>query len=537
MNGRSRQLALFVVALIAVDPVWATCGGGGGGGRGGAGQGYKTDWKKSTFEDLLQSAKYKKEGLLLYFQAKDTKEHRFFKTKWPNDASKERAFYRVKSDGDEAKKLRAAYAVDSKKHEVFIVDWFGNPFRHDTRKGRAKFKAQALKGTLFKMSKLVTRLEKKLASKLGSAAKAEERGSYKIAIKALVGILRYQGYDVVKKSQEVMARIEAAGNKEVDAALKLDEPDRTKQIKALKKNYDQTAVATRCAEILDPKKKAPREKKDSIRLQPAARETWADLFGHIDYVSLSPSTSERVNGALHAGLAFEERGLYEQARRAYALAAGLDVNDPIPLVYLGELYRHHTGEWDEAEKVMRRVLELDNNDFAVAIALHGIGKMTIWRGDNEKGLELFAKSIARHPSALCYRNLAVYWNTEGDAKKAFDYATKAYELDPKDAYNQVFYSVYLLKNGRQDDAAKLMEGAEFDPSMSYNYACYHAIKGERDLVVRHLKRHFFEYEQYDAVRAFEMAEARMDAFFAPWLDDPEFKEITALAGRTPWLTR
>ena len=32
-----------------------------------------------------------------------------------------------------------------------------------------------------------------------------------------------------------------------------------------------------------------------------------------------------------------------------------------------------------------------------------------------------------------------------------------------------------------------------------------------------------------------MAEARMDAFFKPWLEDAEFKQITALAGQNPWL--
>ena len=37
------------------------------------------------------------------------------------------------------------------------------------------------------------------------------------------------------------------------------------------------------------------------------------------------------------------------------------------------------------------------------------------------------------------------------------------------------------------------------------------------------------------MRSFEMAEARMDAFFKPWYGDAEFKRLTALAGKTPWL--
>ena len=119
--------------------------------------------------------------------------------------------------------------------------------------------------------------------------------------------------------------------------------------------------------------------------------------------------------------------------------------------------------------------------------------------------------------------------------KAFAYARKAFDLDPEDSYNQVFFSVYLRGNGEAERAAELIRAAEFHPSMSYNYACYHALRGEKDLVLKHLKRHFYEYESCDAVRRFEMAEARMDGFFKPWYDDPGFKKVTELAAASPWL--
>ena len=90
-------------------------------------------------------------------------------------------------------------------------------------------------------------------------------------------------------------------------------------------------------------------------------------------------------------------------------------------------------------------------------------------------------------------------------------------------------------NGREQEARRLIAAAEFDPSMSYNYACFHAVQGKKDRALYYLKRHFYEYEQFDEVRAFEMAEARMDAFFEPWKDDPAFLQLTALAGKTPWL--
>ena len=42
-----------------------------------------------------------------------------------------------------------------------------------------------------------------------------------------------------------------------------------------------------------------------------------------------------------------------------------------------------------------------------------------------------------------------------------------------------------------------------------------------------LKRHFFEYERYDAVRNKEMMEARVDAVFLSLRNDPTFVALTS----------
>jgi hypothetical protein len=44
-----------------------------------------------------------------------------------------------------------------------------------------------------------------------------------------------------------------------------------------------------------------------------------------------------------------------------------------------------------------------------------------------------------------------------------------------------------------------------------------------------LKRHFYQYERYDDVRAMEMWEARVDYVFASMKDDPGFIELTKMA--------
>ena len=58
--------------------------------------------------------------------------------------------------------------------------------------------------------------------------------------------------------------------------------------------------------------------------------------------------------------------------------------------------------------------------------------------------------------------------------------------------------------------------------------------GEKNQALALLKRHFFEYERYDAVRSKEMMEARVDAVFASIVKDPEFVSLTSGAdGKLP----
>jgi len=101
----------------------------------------------------------------------------------------------------------------------------------------------------------------------------------------------------------------------------------------------------------------------------------------------------------------------------------MDSADPAPLRYLGELYRHHLGDWDQARQTFEAILAMPADPLSRAVALHGLGKMTIHEGEFLKGLHLMEDSVREYPLALAYRNLAVYWNSEGDSVKA-DYYTR-----------------------------------------------------------------------------------------------------------------
>jgi tetratricopeptide (TPR) repeat protein len=204
------------------------------------------------------------------------------------------------------------------------------------------------------------------------------------------------------------------------------------------------------------------------------------------------------------------------------------------LRYLGELYRHHIGDWQKARDTFNAILAMPADPLSRAVALHGLGKMTIHEGEFKKGLHLMEESVAVYPLALSYRNLAVYWNSEGDMSKAQSYTNEALKLEPNDPYNLVFAAVFTAAAGHTDQAVRIAQQNEKLLPASYNLAAIYAQAGQKQKALDLLRRHFFQYERYHAVRSKEMMEARVDAVFASLLDDQQFLALTSGAdGRLP----
>jgi tetratricopeptide (TPR) repeat protein len=246
---------------------------------------------------------------------------------------------------------------------------------------------------------------------------------------------------------------------------------------------------------------------------------------------LRPETTSEVERLMEAGLAAERAEQPDDARRLYEQAHKLDPADPVILRFLGELHRHHTGDWQKARAIFNRLLEMPADRLSRAVALHGLGKMTIHSGDFSLGVAKFEASLEEHPLALTYRNLAVFWNSEGEPKKAFGFVQKAIEIDPEDPYNQIFAATYLIEQGKPEEALRIAQHHHDLLAASYNLAAIYAQLGERERALEFLHRHFYVYEHHDAVRAKEMREARDDIVFKPYHQDPEFVELTALADK------
>ncbi|CAM3079894.1 tetratricopeptide repeat protein [Rariglobus hedericola] len=252
------------------------------------------------------------------------------------------------------------------------------------------------------------------------------------------------------------------------------------------------------------------------------------------FAPLTGPALQTVRTALESGLKAELEARYAEAEEHYVHAVTLAPNDATALRFLGEFYRHQTGQWDRAGRLFNRILENPSDPIARAVALHGLGKMTIHAGRFAEGLAMFEQSLDAYPLPITYRNLAVYWFSEKQSDKAAGYMRQALALDLADTYNQIFAAVYLAAAGQTEDALKVARANEHVLEASYNLAAIWAQAGDRAKAMELLRRQFYTYEQYDAVRAMEMKEAREDYMFTSLHADAAFDTLTKDA-KNAWM--
>jgi len=305
-----------------------------------------------------------------------------------------------------------------------------------------------------------------------------------------------------------------------------------KQAKERAKSGDSAGAVPIYRAVLDQKCLFPKKAKDASKELKKLGVT--DVGEVADPPNFDAAVGARIESLLKQGLQAENDAKYLEAAQLYQKAHLMDTADPTPLRYLGEVYRHETGDWDKARETFNAILAMPADPLARAVALHGLGKMTIHEGQFKKGLSLMEQSVQVFPIALAYRNLAVYWNSEGNEAKTDYYVRKALSLEPNDAYNLVFAAGFMAAHGHGDEALKIAQQNEGMLPASYNLAAIYAQMGQRDKALALLKRHFFEYERFQAVRSKEMMEARVDAVFASLMNDPAFMALTSGAdGRLP----
>jgi tetratricopeptide (TPR) repeat protein len=460
----SRPAALLMAGLLllSVPQSWATCGGGGGGGMGGMS---------------------------------------------PGGSMPTEQVYRVP--------WRVAKPEDPPISSGLLLYWFPSSVQEFQRSSLLFSRTLSLYATQC-VSLLVTDAATPIGTKLAAGDKLP------VAVLAqpdgtLVG--KAENRDGYLKVEQVEKLVEGEVKKR-ESAIK----ERLEDAKNKAKSGDNQNAIQEYRTVLEQKCLFPGKAKDAAK---ALKKLGVTDVGQIsDAPVFDPRRSAEIDRTMRAGLAAENAAKYTEAVRLYAKAHQMDPADPAPLRYLGEVYRHHTGEWNKARQTFNTILDMPADPMSRAVALHGLGKMTIHDGEFKKGLGLMEQSVQEFPLALAYRNLSVYWNSEGDAAKADYYVREALKLDPTDPYNLVFAAAFMAGNGHGDEALKIARENEGLLPASYNLAAVYAQAGDKEKALALLKRHFFEYERYQAVRTKEMMEARVDAVFASLRENPGFVALT-----------
>jgi len=459
----SRALATILIVLFSLSPAWATCGGGGGGGTGGVGGGNRSEGPSPTV----------------------------YKVPWK------------------------IWEARSAPNKGLVLYWF--PASNDE-----------LKKSSLHASRILSIYSSQCVAMTVADARTPELQPIIGDSAVPVAVLATSDGTPIKKVQNTGGKLKVDDvEKVLEAEMKQRETTLDTQLKDAKekiKARDNQGAIAALKPVADEKCLFPKKAKDAAK---ELKKLGVEEIGSIPAAPvLDRVQSARIEAVLRNGLRAEIAERYVTAEGLYRKAHRMDPADPTPLRYLGELYRHHTGEWDKARATFNTILNMPADSIARAVALHGLGKMTIHDGEFKKGLSLMEQSVAEYPLALAYRNLAVYWNSEGDLVQGNAYTQKALALDPKDPYNLVFAAVFMAASGRGDEALKIArENRNLMPA-SYNLAAIYAQTGHRREALALLQRHFFSYERYHAVRAKEMMEARVDAVFDSLRQDSAFLALT-----------
>jgi tetratricopeptide (TPR) repeat protein len=463
-NWIARSLSLSLAVILTVSQTWATCGGGGGGGTGGMGGGSGAGGASETYPVPWK-----------VLNAADAAQKSGLAVYWLPSSQQE-----LEKSSLRFSRTLSSYATQCVT--MGIVD-FHTPLGQ-------KFASK-------ETPPLVV-----LATPDGSVVgKLEKNKDGKLNVGDVEKLL----------SSEMKKREDAIKEKMESAKSKAKAGDNKSAIEEYRAVYDQKCMF-------------PGKAKDAAK---ELKKLGVTVAAVSDGPNFDPTVTARIERTMSAGLRAENAGKYAAALRLYQQAHLIDPADPVPLRYVGEVYRHHLGDWISARRVFKEILNMPADPMSRAVALHGLGKMTIHDGQFKKGLALMEQSVQEFPLALAYRNLAVYWNSEGDNVKADAFAQQALALDPKDQYNVIFSAVFRAASGHTEEALKIARENENLLPASYNLAAIYAEAGQKDKALSLLKRHFFTYERTQAVRSKEMMEARVDAVFASIKNDPAFVALTS----------
>ena len=131
----------------------------------------------------------------------------------------------------------------------------------------------------------------------------------------------------------------------------------------------------------------------------------------------------------------------------------------ISLSFLTLLFTGAPAFWGEEESAKKR---------QTAEELYNTSYLLTMLGHYQAAIQLFEKSLAIEPTAEAYTFLGWTYSHMGDYERAIEEAEKATRIDPDfgNPYNDI--GVYLIEQGKEDEAIAYLEKAK----RAKRYCCY-----------------------------------------------------------------
>jgi tetratricopeptide (TPR) repeat protein len=255
----------------------------------------------------------------------------------------------------------------------------------------------------------------------------------------------------------------------------------------------------------------------------------------------APERSDPVSPALaeilRQGEEAESRGDGAGARSAYEQAVRDHGDHSAAWSHLGEWRRFWGRDAAGAEQAFQRALEApQTTDASLAFAWRGLGETARGRGQVDRAIECFEKSLSIKPLADAHRSLSALYATEKrDFDKAARHARAAVDLSPEDPIALLQYAVQMArfkKSAESEEAFWKALGiagcdergrseAHVHCCVLYNGACYHAVRGDKANALAMLK----EFLMTPNHRHITREEILKDPDFESLAKDPELKAL------------
>jgi len=196
------------------------------------------------------------------------------------------------------------------------------------------------------------------------------------------------------------------------------------------------------------------------------RRTRESLLAAVEYfeevIKLDPDFALGHSGLADAYMILPEHDenldldmVKQKSVAAVNRALELDPNIPEVLASMAWNLMIHEYKWDEAEKIMRRALEIEPNN---TNALHWMSHILSWQGRQEEGLKYAERAVEVDPlSLLMERNLSYILVDSGRFDEAIKLAYEVRERDP--GLSEVIGDLWLfmLRAERIEEAVAAMQ--------------------------------------------------------------------------------